>query len=136
MLRKTRFGFDHAFANGVDALGTQRLILTLRKDQASLPMIVAFEHDKNAAAANAAKRSTTDLRFARQFWQPEPEDVHGRSGLDGFEASEAANEGKATVSANGQFGTKFVFRAVGGEVAHTRDCSIFLDEVLHLGVHH
>src|SRR2546429_5889270 len=60
MFRKTRFGLDHAFANSFHALRAHQLILALRKDQASLPMIVAFKHDKNSPAADTAKRRSEE----------------------------------------------------------------------------
>src|SRR5437870_10589625 len=55
MFRKTRFGLDHAFANSFHALRAHQLILALRKDQASLPMIVAFKHDKNRSEEHTSE---------------------------------------------------------------------------------
>src|SRR5215467_10676645 len=99
-------------------------------------MIVAFEHDKNAPAANATKSSAGDFGFARQFWQPEPKHVHRRGGLNGFEAGETADDGKASIGANRQFGTKFVFRTIGAKITHADDSAIFFDQVLYPGLHH
>src|SRR5215469_1898893 len=99
-------------------------------------MIVAFKHDKNSPPADTAEGATGNRGLARKLGQAKPEDIHGRGGLDRFKASEPADEGKAPIGTNRQFGTKLVFHAIVAEIAYADDRSVFLYQALHLGVHH
>src|SRR4029077_18925355 len=94
----------------------------------------AFQHDKDSPAANAAKNAATNLRLARKFWEPEPQDVHGRRRLDGFDSCEAAPEREATIGGHGQRADHLV-QAVGAEVAYSADNTILFDHLLHVGMH-
>src|SRR5215469_10378767 len=99
-------------------------------------MIVAFKHDKNSPPADTAEGATGNRGLARKLGQAKPEDIHWRGGLDRFKASEPADEGKAPIGTNRQFGTKLVFHAIVAEIAYADDRSVFLYQALHLGVHH
>src|SRR5262249_10984439 len=104
--------------------------------QTRLPVIIAVQHNKNAPSPDAAKCSGSNLRLTGELWQLEPEHVHRRGSLDWFKAGETTHDGKAPIGTNRQFRAKFVFCAVGTEVAHADNGAIFFDQVLYLGVHH
>src|SRR5262249_46761359 len=109
MPRETRLGFRKTLANRFDTLCPKFLVSPFWKNQAALPIVIAFEQNKNAAATNAAKRATHDGSFVRQFGQTKPEDVHRRSCLGGFEACQLADHGEAAIGADCQGRAEFVF---------------------------
>src|SRR5262245_55962245 len=94
---KARFSFGQAFPNSFYTLRAQCLVLALGKDQTGLPVVIALQNDKNAPLPDTPKSSSGNFRFVRKLWQAEPEYVHGRSGLDGIEASETTHGGKPPV---------------------------------------
>src|SRR5262249_15139173 len=76
-----------------------------------------------------------DWRLVRQFGQTEPEYVHRRSGFDRFEASELAEHGETTVSANRERRTNFVF-PIRTEISDASNDAILFNQMLNLSLHH
>src|SRR5918997_2885699 len=70
----------------LDALAAQLGVRTLGDDVAGLPIILAVEHDRDVASADAAHYPLGVIFLPRQL---EPEHVHRRRGLHGLETRQA-----------------------------------------------
>src|SRR2546430_16833105 len=95
-----------------------QLILPLRKDQATLPMIVAFKHDKNSPAADTAKRPTDNLGLARKLRQAKPEDIHWRGGFYRVKTGAPAHDWKKPLRTKPQIWTKLVVPTIVAQIDH------------------
>src|SRR5260370_27388572 len=99
-----------------NALSAYLLIVAFAKNEASLPIVGAVQHNENAARTDAAEESAGNVHIVRQLWKPEPENVHGRSGLERLDPRKLPNLGEAAVGAGGQGGAQFMPVIVGTNI--------------------
>src|SRR5215210_1342180 len=93
-IRKLRYQLREALPECFDPLFAQLGKGPFGYDVASLPVLIAVEQDRNVAPPDAPHRALWVTRLPRQL---EPEDVHGRRGLYGLEASQTPHPAPAPV---------------------------------------
>src|SRR5918997_1928611 len=110
----------------LDALAAQLGIRTLGDDVAGLPVLLAVEHDRDVASADAAHYPLGVILLPGQL---EPEHVHRRRGLHELETRQAPHPAPAPVRPDREDRPHLV-PTVLRLVADAPDHAFFLDQLL------
>src|SRR5258707_3593585 len=129
------FDVGVATANEFDPRSGVLLILSLRKSQSRLPIVVALQKNEDATASDAAERAADDFRFAGQFGKAKPQHIHWRGSLNRLKTRQAAEQGKSAVRADCKRSADFV-GSVRGQIANTAYGPVFFQQLSHVGMHH
>src|ERR1700721_2996653 len=90
-------------AQSLQSCCTHLLVCPLGKDVAHLPIIEAVEDCQHASIGKSAPDTPClVMRVFGQVWQPEPENIHRRGGLNHFEPREIPHLRKAAARTEGQ----------------------------------
>src|SRR5215472_9684240 len=118
VLGEARLDRNNRIAQSLQSCCTHLLIGPLGKDVTHLPIIEAVEDCQHAAVCKSAPNTAgIVLRVFWQVWQPEPENVHRRRGLNHFESRQLPYLRKSTVRANGQR-SPYVVISIRAEIAN------------------
>ncbi|PYT31594.1 MAG: hypothetical protein DMG58_11795 [Acidobacteria bacterium] len=92
-------------------------------------------HSRKINQAISLSDSTGDFHILGQARKPEPKHIHGRGGLDRFDAGKLTQLGETAVGADGQRSTQLV-QAIRPEILHSADDAIFFHKLPHVGARH
>src|SRR3984957_20527946 len=128
VLGKVWLDCNYGIAQSLQSCCTDLLVCPLGKDAAHLPIIEAVEDCHHAPIGKSAPDTPCIvMRVFRQVWQPEPENIHRRGGLNHFEPREIPPLRKSSVRANGQR-SPYLVPPIGAEVANAANRAVLFDQ--------